>query len=85
MSKYGMWQGMPREHVPWYPTVDLNKCKGCKKCYEFCEVYGWDEEKKKVRVVEPFRCVVGCSTCAGLCEQGAISFPPLTILQSLLK
>jgi ferredoxin len=26
---------------------------------------------------------VGCSTCAGLCKEGAISFPPLTILKNL--
>jgi NAD-dependent dihydropyrimidine dehydrogenase PreA subunit len=85
MSNYGTWQGIPRENVPWHPTVDAAKCLGCKECYNFCrqKVYGWDTENNKTRVAEPFRCVVGCSTCAGLCKEGAISFPPLTVLQNL--
>ncbi len=87
MSKYGKWRGIPREEVPWFPTVDENKCKGCKECFNFCrqKVYAWDDKKNKTRVAEPFRCVVGCSTCAGLCKEGAISFPPLTVLQSLIE
>ncbi len=86
-GKYGMWQGMPREQIPWHPTVDYKKCKGCKKCFEFCShhVYGWDEKKNRPKVLEPFYCVVGCSTCAGLCEEKAISFPPLSVLKNFIK
>lgn len=87
MSKYGVWQGVPRENIPWYPTVDAGKCEGCKKCFEFCrhKVYGWDEKNNKTKVTAPFECVVGCSNCAGLCKPGAITFPPLTILQSIAR
>ncbi len=87
MSKYGTWEGKPREQVPWYPTVDESKCKGCRKCFEFCrhKVYVWDEKKDKTRVAEPFNCVVGCSNCAGLCKDGAITFPPLSALEPFLK
>jgi NAD-dependent dihydropyrimidine dehydrogenase PreA subunit len=76
---------LPREKIPWFPTVDEQKCAGCKECFDFCkhEVYAWDEEKDKTRVARPYQCVVGCSTCAGLCKEGAISFPPLTILKNL--
>ncbi len=86
MGSYGEWRGIPRERVPWFPDVDAEKCKGCKECFNFCshKVYAWDEESKKTRVAEPYRCVVGCSNCMGLCKEGAISFPPLSILQSLL-
>jgi len=87
MSKYGNWQGIPREEILWHPTVDLEKCVGCKECFNFCshKVYDWDEEKNKTKVVEPNYCVVGCSSCMGLCPEGAISFPPLTILKNIKK
>jgi len=87
MSKFGKWKGFPREKIPWFPAVDDAKCKGCKKCFEFCkhEVYAWDEVKKKTKVANPFGCVVGCSSCAGLCAEKAIIFPPLTVLQPFLK
>lgn len=84
MSKYGNWRGIPREEIPWHPTVDLEKCAGCKECFNFCShgVYAWDEEKNNPKVVEPYSCVVGCSSCMGMCTQEAISFPPLTILKN---
>ncbi len=87
MGSYGTWKGVPREQVPWHPMVDAEKCKGCRKCYEFCshEVYAWDAENNKTRVAEPFLCVVGCSSCMSLCEEGAITFPPLTILKNVGK
>jgi len=87
MGKYGTWQGIPREEIPWYPTVDLKKCIGCKECFNFCshKVYDWDEEKNKTKVDQPYYCVVGCSTCSGLCNVNAITFPPLTILKDFAK
>ena len=87
MGKYGEWKGVPREHVPWYPTIDIEKCSGCKTCFEFCShhVYAWDEAADRPRVVEPFQCVVGCSNCSHQCEQKAISFPPLTMLAGIGK
>lgn len=85
MGSPGTWRGLPREQVPWYPTVDAAKCKGCKECYNFCRqaVYDWNDENNTTLVAQPYRCVVGCSTCAGLCKEAAISFPPLTILRNL--
>ena len=87
MGKYGEWRGVPREKILWFPTVDLDKCAGCKECFSFCshKVYAWDEESNKTKVVQPFQCVVGCSSCAGMCPEEAISFPPLTILKDLKK
>ena len=79
------WGGIPREKIPWNPTVDEAKCTGCRKCFEFCkhEVYAFDEETKKTKVVRPLECVIGCSSCKGLCETQAISFPPLSMLTDL--
>jgi len=87
MGSYGEWKGVPRENIPWYPRVDLAKCVGCEECFNFCrqKVFAWDEKNNKTKVAEPFRCVVGCSTCAGLCKAEAISFPPLTILKDIVK
>jgi len=85
MSGYGTWQGIARERIPWFPSVDSSKCAGCKECFNFCrqKVYEWDEKNDKTVVAQPFKCVVGCSTCMGMCKEGAISFPPLTILKNL--
>ena len=35
MSEYGNWQGIPREEIPWHPTVDLEKCIGAKNALIF--------------------------------------------------
>jgi NAD-dependent dihydropyrimidine dehydrogenase PreA subunit len=87
MEGYGTWRGTPREQVPWYPTVDAARCVGCRKCFEFCShgVYAWDEAACTPKVQEPFRCVVGCSNCAHQCEDGAIAFPPLTVLREFVR
>lgn len=81
------WKGITRTEIPWNPTVDDSKCTGCKKCFEFCKhgVYSFDEEAKKSIVAHALECVVGCSSCKGLCEAEAISFPPLSMLKDLLK
>ena len=83
MGSFGTWKGVPREQIPWHPTVDEEKCIGCRKCCEFCshKVYSWDESTDRPVVAQPFLCVVGCSSCTYQCEQGAISFPPLTMLK----
>lgn len=79
------YRGVPRENIPWYPTVYEEKCDGCKKCFEMCpqKVYFWDEKISKPKVINPFACVVGCSGCAETCKLKAISFPPLSILDNL--
>jgi NAD-dependent dihydropyrimidine dehydrogenase PreA subunit len=83
----GTWQGIPREEIPWYPTIRDDLCDGCSLCLEFCPfgVYEYDDEAKNVKVVNPFNCVVGCSMCALKCKPKAIIFPPLTILEMFRK
>lgn len=72
-----------REEIPWYPTVDAEKCIGCRTCFEFCRngVYAWDGDRGHPIVVKPYNCVVGCSSCAAQCPSEAIKFPPLSILK----
>lgn len=83
----GTWQGIPREEIPWYPTIRDELCDGCNICLEFCSfrVYEYDDRTNKVRVVNPFNCEVGCSMCALKCQPKAILFPPLAILETFRK
>jgi NAD-dependent dihydropyrimidine dehydrogenase PreA subunit len=83
----GTWQGVPREEVPWFPTIMEELCNGCKICLNFCSfgVYEYEEKTNKVKVANPFYCEVGCSICAVKCKPKAISFPPLVILESFRK
>ena len=71
------WRGIPREKIPWFPTIDATKCVGCRTCVEFCHngVLEFDEEQQKAHVRGPYNCVVECSTCGRLCSADAISFP----------
>lgn len=83
----GTWQGIPREEIPWYPTVLEDLCDGCMVCLKFCPygVFDPDEKNEKVIVAHPFNCEVGCSMCALKCKPKAISFPPLGILENFRK
>ena len=73
------WHGIPRKELPWFPTVDAEKCIGCELCYVTCgrEVYEVTADKfHKAVVARAYNCMVGCSTCAVVCPTLAISFPP---------
>jgi ferredoxin len=80
-KKFDDWNGIPREDIPWYPTVDKELCTACGVCIEFCsnnalgganigQVYVADEEGKP-DVVNPFGCVLRQrpeSVCAAAAE-----------------
>lgn len=80
---YGTWQGHPREHIPWFPTLAEDLCDGCGACLRFCS-YGVfaATDDGKVIVAEPFKCQVGCSACVHACPLNAITFPPRAILDA---
>lgn len=73
---YGLWEGYPREQIPWFPAVSMDLCDGCGKCIEVCpkDVFLQGEDEK-VSVVEPFLCIVGCCFCKSACDPGAIMMP----------
>lgn len=81
------WNGIPREQVPWFPTIHEEKCTGCMTCVEFCShsTYQKDEATGKAKVSNPFNCVVGCSNCSHQCPVEAIVFPPLSVLSDYIK
>jgi ferredoxin len=39
------YEGVPRNKIPWYPTIDYEKCINCGKCVEYCHlgVYEFEE------------------------------------------
>lgn len=76
-EKYRFYLGIPRHLIPWFPTIDAEKCVGCKECVKFChdDVYAFDEEAKKVYVAHPWHCQVYCQSCTHACNKDAITFP----------
>jgi|YelNatPaOPRAMG01_1025707.scaffolds.fasta_scaffold43944_5 NAD-dependent dihydropyrimidine dehydrogenase PreA subunit len=78
---------IPREKIPWFPTIDPDLCIGDQDCVNFCRnnVLAFDEDTFKVVVVNPYNCVVGCDACAKICPQGAITFPDKDELRATLR
>ena len=80
-KNYGTWQGIPREQIPWFPTVSAELCNGCGKCIEVCpkDVFKMNSENV-VEVMEPFACIVGCCFCKSACDPHAILMPEKSML-----
>ena len=73
------FHGVPRNKIPWHPTIDYEKCISCGKCVDYCTlgVYTFEEQQGKKRsiVKNPNNCVVFCNGCGGICPSGAIKHP----------
>jgi len=86
MSKISKtWHGILREEIPWYPTVNEEKCIGCGLCFVTCGRDVYEMVGKKVKVVNPYNCLVGCTTCETVCPVGAITFPSKEMIQRIEK
>ena len=65
-----------RKNIPWFPTIDYEKCKNCKKCIDFCPKGVYDLENNITTVKYPFNCIINCNACSYMCcENNAIIFP----------
>lgn len=69
------YMGIPREEIPWYPTINEDLCNSCGACMDFCTNDVFAQGELSTIVVNPYNCVVGCSACINECTTGAISFP----------
>lgn len=76
---------IPREKIPWYPTIDPEKCTNCGSCLEFCSNGVFEQGEDTMMVVNPYNCVVGCSSCVKICPSDAITFPDQQELIEKLK
>ena len=79
------YMGIPREQIPWFPTIDEEKCSNCGECLEFCSNDVFEEGETSTIVANPYNCVVGCTGCKKICDSDAISFPSNDELISWLK
>ena len=82
-----LFMGVPREEIPWAPTIDYIKCDFCMECDDFCphRVFKRQEEDPKLVVENPNNCVVFCRACAKTCGPDAISFPEKPETIALIK
>ena len=79
---------IPREKIPWYPTIDYVKCSiSCRVCISFCkyDVFTWGEAENRPIVKNPYNCPVGCNACTEQCPAGAISFMTMDELREMIK
>jgi NAD-dependent dihydropyrimidine dehydrogenase PreA subunit len=78
---------IPREMIPWFPTINYGLCTGDRECVEFCphQVFVWDEATSRTLVASPYSCAVGCDGCTQVCPVGAITFPSKDELRATLR
>jgi NAD-dependent dihydropyrimidine dehydrogenase PreA subunit len=69
------YMGIPRDAIPWFPTVDPDKCINDGVCIEFCVNDVFAQDDISTVVANPLNCVVGCSSCARVCPSDALTFP----------
>ncbi len=80
-----VYQGVPREEIRWFPSIDPSRCEGCSSCVEFCSQNVFAFYDGVSHVVRPMNCIVGKSSCRDFCPDKAISFPTKTALRKELK
>jgi NAD-dependent dihydropyrimidine dehydrogenase PreA subunit len=82
-AKPSLWHGIPRESIPWFPTVNQDKCIGCELCFVTCGRGVYEVRDHKAHPDRPYDCMVGCTTCANICPTQAITFPDRQLVQKV--
>ena len=81
------FMGVPRDKIPWFPTINYDACDFCMECDAFCphRVFERREEEPRLVVANPTNCVVFCRACAKTCGPDAITFPEKSAILALIK
>ncbi len=82
------FMGVPREKIPWFPTIDYDRCCFCMECDRFCphQVFERQEgSERKLIVAHRNNCVVFCRACAKACGPDAITFPEKPAIVAMIK
>jgi uncharacterized Fe-S center protein len=58
------------QHSTVAPQVNIDKCKGCKVCFDYCPSEAISLKEKKATVEG--RTCIGCGECIAICPEGAI-------------
>jgi NAD-dependent dihydropyrimidine dehydrogenase PreA subunit len=67
--------GPPEGWAPWFPVIDYERCKGCRRCVNFCLFGVYAQQGDTVAVARPWKCKTNCPACARVCPEIAIIFP----------
>lgn len=81
----GTYQNIPRAEIPWYPTINDDLCLNDNVCIDFCSNDVFRIDDISTVVANPYKCVVGCSSCGTQCPSGAITFPDKRELIEVLR
>ncbi|MEJ2294289.1 MAG: ferredoxin family protein [Candidatus Lokiarchaeota archaeon] len=87
-SEKETFMGVPRTEIPWWPTIDYEKCNFCMECDKFCphDVYEKiEDQEKKLIIKNPYNCVVFCRACSKACALDALTFPDKREITKLIK
>ncbi len=84
---------VPREEIPWYPTIKPELCNGCGDCRVLCRPGVFELgppdpagiHRPKLVVANPYNCVVLCTRCVPICTSGAITLPPAADFQQYVE
>ena len=76
--------GIPREKIPWYPTINQDLCSGCGACLDFCSNDVFAQVGLTSIVANPYNCVIGCGSCLNECISDALSLPDIKMLAHML-
>jgi len=84
------FMGVARQKIPWWPSIDNERCDGCSgeyDCLKFCphQVYKPLTNPAKISVENRYNCVVFCQACKKMCPKDAISFPQKAEMLKIIK